>query len=282
MTLLLLATDILRLFRFRWKNSFWVVFGLTWILLAYGHFHYRHPITKEIDITINKPLITGQKTLKIVAFSDVHLGLGTAKAALSRYVKLINSQQPDLILIGGDLIDNSLVPVKEQKMEEELSRLKAPLGIYMAPGNHDYFGGIDQTQKFLLSTPIILLRDSLILLDNGLQIAGREDRRARSRLPLSEWTKTIDPSKPVILIDHQPYDLDETGNAGIDLQFSGHTHNGQTWPFNLIARRMFELSYGYEKRGDSQIYVSSGLSLWGPPFRIGTDSEIVVFNITFQ
>lgn len=88
--------------------------------------------------------------------------------------------------------------------------------------------------------------------------------------------------KSVILLDHQPYDLEKTEEAGVDLQFSGHTHRGQVWPMNWIVDHLFELSYGIKKIGNSTVYVSSGLSLWGPPFRIGTDSEMVVFNITFK
>lgn len=111
---------------------------------------------------------------------------------------------------------------------------------------------------------------------------GRDDRHNRGRKTLEQLTENLDPSKPVILLDHQPYELEKTEKAGVDLQFSGHTHRGQVWPMSWIVDRMFELSYGIKKTGNSTIYVSSGLSLWGPPFRIGTDSEMVVFNITFK
>jgi len=283
MTLLLLATDILKLVRLRWKYSFWGVLGLTIFVLLYGSYQYNHPKVAEINLEIDKSLNQSKGQLRIVAFSDVHLGMGTGKDKLKKYVKLVNEQQPDLILIGGDLIDNSLEPLYAEHMEEELSELKAPLGIYMALGNHEYFGGgIANTKKFLELTPIILLQDSMVTLPNGLQILGRDDRRAKNRKPLSEWKNRINQDRPVILIDHQPYDLENIPSAGIDLQFSGHTHRGQVWPLSWIADHMFELSYGYKRFGGSQIYVSSGLSLWGPPFRIGTNSEIVVFNLQFK
>ena len=92
----------------------------------------------------------------------------------------------------------------------------------------------------------------------------------------------MDPARPILLVDHQPYDLAETAQAGVDRQFSGHTHRGQVWPMSLLVDRLFEWSYGSKEIGDCLIYVSYGLSLWGPPFRIGTDSEIAVFNLTFQ
>ena len=150
----------------------------------------------------------------------------------------------------------------------------------MVPVNHEYISGIRKSMQFIKETPIHLLRDEVVTLPGGIQIIGRDDRSNKSRLSLQELVKNIDPAKPVILLDHQPYNLSDTENAGIDLQFSGHTHRGQVWPISLITDHLFDQSYGYRKWGNSHIYVSSGLSLWGPPFRIGTDSELVVFNIT--
>ena len=164
-------------------------------------------------------------------------------------------------------------------MQDELSRLKAPLGILMAPGNHDYFSNIEEVEQFLALTSITLLRDSVVTLENGIQVIGRDDRRQRDRESLDKLVRQTDPSKPILLIDHQPYDLERTVDAGIDLQFSGHTHHGQVWPLTYLTDYLFELSYGYEKRENTHLYVSSGLSLWGPPYRIGTDSEIVVFYL---
>ena len=216
-------------------------------------------------MVINKPADTDGQPLKVVAISDVHLGYATNKAMLEGYVDLINAERPDLVIIGGDLIDNSVVPLHHEHMEVELSRIYAPLGVYMVPGNHEYISGIEESEKFIAKTPIVLLRDSVITLPNQVQLVGRDDRHNRGRKTLEQLTENLDPSKP-----------------GVDLQFSGHTHRGQVWPMSWIVDRMFELSYGIKKTGNSTIYVSSGLSLWGPPFRIGTDSEMVVFNITFK
>jgi predicted MPP superfamily phosphohydrolase len=281
MTFILLATDILRIFRIRLKYAFVVAAALTACILMYGSWHYKNPVVRELQVHIDKPLAGGGKALRVVAMSDLHLGQGTGKKMLKKYVGLVNGQQPDLILIGGDLVDNSLQLLYEQRMYEELSQLKAPLGVYMSPGNHDYFGGgIELVRRFVEETPIVLLQDSLVMLPGGLQLLGRDDRRAKRR-SLDEWKPDIIPGKPVIMLDHQPYNLAQTAEAGIDIQFSGHTHRGQVWPLSLIADHVFELSYGYRLEGSSHICVSSGLSLWGPAFRIGTDSEIVVFNITF-
>lgn len=281
MVMLLAAFDLLKLFNIRCKQAFFLSSALTLSLLSYGYYHYRHPKTKVINIVINKPSFqTDGAPLRIVAVSDVHLGYATDKDMLKEYVRMINAQRPDLVLIGGDLIDNSIVPVRAAHMEEELNQLIAPLGIYMVPGNHEYFSDMEGCSDFIKQTQIHLLRDSIVSLPGGIQLLGREDRSNRQRKSLEELMEHADPDKVVVLLDHQPYNLEATVTNRIDLQFSGHTHRGQVWPLNLITDHLFELSYGYRKVGNSHLYVSSGLSLWGPPFRIGTDSELVVFNIT--
>ena len=282
MVLALLVFDILRLFHLRFKYSFYLSLFLTLSLLGYGNYNYQHPDTRVINMVINKPANTDGQPLKVVAISDIHVGYATNKTMLAGYVDMINAQRPDIVLIGGDLIDNSVAPLRYEHMEEELSKIYAPLGVYMVPGNHEYISGIEESEKFIAQTPIELLRDSVAILPNQIQLIGRDDRHNKGRKTLGQLTANLDKSKPVILLDHQPYDLEKTEEAGVDLQFSGHTHRGQVWPMNWIVDHLFELSYGIKKIGNSTVYVSSGLSLWGPPFRIGTDSEMVVFNITFK
>lgn len=278
MFLLLLIFDILKLCGVHYNYGFITSVIIIGFTLTYGYIKYRHPKINNIKLTLND---NGQHHLKILAFSDLHLGNGTRKKALQRYVKMINAQNPDLILIGGDLIDNSVRPLYKQNMKEEIAELKAPLGIYMVPGNHEYYSGINESVKFIGSTKIRLLRDTIVTLEDSLQIIGRDDYTNHSRKSLKELMKTSDRNKPTILLDHQPRHLSETQAEGINLQFSGHTHHGQVWPFNWITNKIFEQSHGYKKWGKSNIYVSSGLSLFGPPFRIGTQSDMAVFNITY-
>lgn len=299
MVILLVVFDLLTLFRLKFKYGFYLSLAITLSLLGYGYYHYQHPKTQVVDIVINKvintpanassgdpqnpaPGLSKERPLRVVAVSDIHLGYATGKTMLQDYVRLIAAAEPDLILIGGDLIDNSVVPLYKEKMMEELAALKAPLGVYMVPGNHEYISGIEASADFIRQTPVTLLRDTVVTLPNGIQLVGRDDRHNRNRRPLKELTADVDPSRPVILLDHQPFHLAETQAAGIDLQFSGHTHRGQVWPLSLLVDRMFEHAYGYKQMGGSHVYVSSGLSLWGPPFRIGTDSELVVFNLSFS
>lgn len=280
MVLFLLAFDLLKLCRVPFNYGFILSLIFTVVLLGYGYYNYRHPKTNIINIALDKPLADDAKPVKIVAVSDLHLGNGTGKTALKRYVKMINEQNPDLILIAGDLIDNSVVPLYTENMMEELSELKAPLGIYMVPGNHEYISGIKASARFIQDTPIQLLRDSVVTLPNGMQLIGRDDRSNTARRSLQELMAGIDKSNPIILLYHQPYKLTESEAAGVDLQFSGHTHRGQVWPMNWVTDHIYEQSHGYRQWGNSHIYVSSGLSLWGPPFRIGTESDMAVFHLS--
>ena len=269
---------ILKLFKVVYKYRFYLSLVFTLGLLGCGVYNYHHLETNVVSILTNKRYEDTPQAIKIVAISDVHLGNGTGKAALKKYVEMINAQHPDLILISGDLIDNSVVPLYTENMAEELANLKAPMGIYMVLGNHEYISGIDESIRYIKSTQIQLLRDSVVTLPNGIQLIGRDDRHNRKRHSLQELMVNIDKSKPIILLDHQPFDLEKTEAAGIDLQFSGHTHHGQIWPINWVTDYIFEQSHGYRQWGNSHVYVSSGLSLWGPPFRIGTHSEMVIFN----
>ncbi|MDR2233329.1 MAG: metallophosphoesterase [Tannerella sp.] len=278
MVLMLGCFDLIRLFNKSLPHSFIPALTLVICVLAYGYYRYQHPVTKVINIDINK---TNSKSIKIVAISDVHLGLGTVKSQLKKYVDMINAQQPDVILISGDLIDNSIVPVRNQRMAEELNQLRAKYGIYMVPGNHEYISGIDDCVQYIAQTPIRVLRDETVTLPNGVQIVGRDDKSFRRRKKPAALTQDISHEQPIIMLDHQPVEIVQAVEAGVDLLICGHTHHGQVWPLSWVTDRMFDVSYGYVQREKTHIYVSSGLALWGPPFRIGTQSEMIVFQVSF-
>ncbi|MDR0757229.1 MAG: metallophosphoesterase [Tannerella sp.] len=283
MGLLLLLFDVFRLFNHSFHYGFVISLILTVCLLLYGHYRYQHPVDRVINIDVNKSLPDLTQPLKVVAISDVHLGTGTNKKRLQKYVRLINAWNPDIILIAGDLIDNSITPVRRQRMEEELRQLRAPLGIYMSPGNHEYISGIAESREYIAgATDIRFLCDSAVTLSNGIRIVGCDDASNPSRKELRALLEGTDCSLPVFVLDHQPYRLKQAEEEGVDLLFCGHTHHGQVWPMSWITEQLFDIGYGFEKRGNTSIYVSSGLSLWGPPFRIGTQSELVVFNIHFK
>jgi len=253
-------------------------------LVVYGYYQFTHPQIVEQKIEIAKKA-GGYKRLKVVGVSDLHLGVAIDKKRLEQYVRLINEQHPDLVIIAGDVVDNNVLPLEKERMWETINQLQAPLGTYFCLGNHEYLSGIDGSMRFLRKTNMHLLIDSTVVINNSIQLIGRDDKQGMKnhrRKSLKELLKGTNASLPLILLDHEPFHLSEAEENGIDLQFSGHTHHGQIFPANLLTDRVYELSYGYRQKGNTHYYVSSGLGLWGPPLRIGTHSEIVVFNIEFK
>jgi hypothetical protein len=168
-------------------------------------------------------------------------------------------------------------------MEEELKQIKATLGVYAINGNHEYYSERpNSTSEFLQNKcGITVLRDSVALINNSLYVVGRDDRTNSKRNSLAEVMAGLDHTKPIILLDHQPFHLEEAEQNGVDIQISGHTHDGQIFPGNLIVKKMYEIGSGYKKKGNTHYYVSSGLGLWGPQYRIGTQSEIGVITLKF-
>jgi len=257
-----------------------VTVGITGISLIIGNIKFKHPEIVTLNLTSEKPL--QDKTLKIVVASDIHLGVTIDKKRLQTYVKMINDQHADIVLLAGDISDRPMKPVIEQHMDEEFRSIKATKGVFAINGNHEHYAETPTaTADYLKSAGIIVLRDEVCLIDSSFYIVGREDRSNSNRKSLKEIVNGLNKSKLLILMDHQPFHLDEAENNGIDLQISGHTHNGQFFPGNLFLKSMYEHGYGYLKKGKTQYYVSSGLGLWGPQYRIGTRSELVVINFKY-
>jgi predicted MPP superfamily phosphohydrolase len=256
-------------------------YSLVMMVLCAGYYRFNRPSVVEKVIEIRKS--GGQdRSLKVVAFSDLHLGVAIDKGRLQRYVQLINDQHPDLILIGGDVVDNNVLPLNLKRMQEELNRLQASQGVFMCLGNHEYLSGIEPSLEFLQKTQIRLLVDQVVSVNDRFWIIGRDDTHGNAhRQPLASLVSQTDTTQPLILIDHEPWNPNEAVANRIDLQFSGHTHHGQLWPMNWIVDQIFPIGYGYQKTEDTHLFVSSGLGLWGPPFRLGTQSEIVVFWLQF-
>lgn len=245
-----------------------------------GYIRFIHPQVVHLNLTIPKNSDRVDK-LSMVVVSDVHLGDMIRKGRLVKYVDLINKQKPDIILIAGDLFDRNLHSVEEQHMDTVLQKLKATYGVYAVLGNHEYFGDVNRAAEYMKRSGIKLLVDSSVNIDNKFILIGRDDLTNRRRKPLKDLISEVDKSLPLILLDHQPSKLSDAVENKIDVQLSGHTHNGQIYPFSLIVAKFYELVYGYKKIGNTHFYVSSGLGLWGAPIRLGTQSEIVNLNLKF-
>ena len=247
------------------------ILGVIAVVLIVGGIHYRHKYREELTIRTEKPL---DGPLTVVLASDLHIGYSNRKAELARWIDLINAEKPDLVLFGGDIMDIQLRPLAEGNFAEEFHRLTAPA--FTVLGNHEYIGGEEDAERFLKDACIGLLRDTVVQ-KAGITIIGRDDRSHQERKPLSELADSLWGFS--ILLDHQPYHLEEAESAGIDFQFSGHTHRGQVWPLSWLTDAMYEKSWGYHRRSNTQYYVSSGLGIWGPKIRIGTRSEYLVLHI---
>ena len=208
--------------------------------------------------------------------SDLHLGYHNRKAEFARWVKLVNTEKPDLILIAGDIIDVSVRPLMEEKVWEEFRKLRAP--VFACLGNHEYYSGDANAERFFRESGIQLLRDSVATI-NGINIIGRDDRTNLRRKRVAQLMARVDTSRYTILLDHQPYQLEEAELAGVDFQLSGHTHYGQVWPISWIEDAIYEDAYGPWQRGKTQYFVTSGIGIWGGKFRIGTRSEYLVAEL---
>ena len=297
-TLTLVLFDIVRLLNYffnflpeitqtlRFKIGLFTVAFVSLIVLA-GHINALNTRVREISLSIHKK-VSGNREMKIIMASDIHLGALIGENREKRLVDIIINQKPDLVLLCGDLVDGDVGSALRKNLGRHIQEIKTPMGVYAIPGNHEYIGGIQKTIPYLESININILRDKTLTLPNGVQLVGRDDRDNRrmgdgnGRKTLKELMTNLDKSFPVIVMNHQPFNLDEAVNEGVDLHLSGHTHHGQLWPFNYITKAVYELSWGYLKKGNTNFYVSSGFGSWGPPVRLGNTPEVVVFNLKFD
>lgn len=255
-------------------------------LSLYGTWRARTPVVTEYAFSIPKAA-GARKDLHVVLVSDTHFGsvLGTGRAR--RLVDLVNSLEPDIILMAGDIVDDDFRAFVQRDMASELRRLNAPLGVYGVLGNHDPYPEDPAAFRAQMERAgIRLLVDEWVLVDNSFYVVGRSDSSlarytGAPAVPLHEVLAGVDRSLPVLVMDHRPDRLDEAQAEGIDLQVSGHTHKGQIFPGSLITNRVYEVDWGYLKKGSSYFVVSLGYGTWGPPIRIGNAPEVVSIHLTF-
>jgi len=220
------------------------------------------------------------RLLKIVFASDFHLGDVTSDHLVERFAVKVNALNPDLVLIGGDILEGHGRDAGLGEYERQFRQLRAKYGVYAVPGNHEMHGG--SGKEFFDKSGIRLLQDSVVCIDGAFCLAGRNDGRAGNRKSIHDLLRDTRDDLPVILLDHRPSDLDNVCNANVDIQLSGHTHHGQLFPVNYITERQYELSWGYLKKGSTHFIVTSGVQVWGPPVRTSGRSEIVVINVALR
>ena len=258
-----------------WQSAL-AIFVMLFGIFLYGNLHYKNKVRVPLELKSSKPL---PREYRAVMLSDLHLGYHNPRQEFARWVDMINAEKPDFILVAGDIIDGSMRPLLEEKVAEEFHRLKAP--VYACLGNHEYYAGEPRAQQFYKDAGIHLLIDEAATIDSCIVIVGRDDRTNMRRKPVKDLVNgLVNVQSPyIIVLDHQPYNLDRSEAAGVDFQLSGHTHRGQVWPISWITDHIYECSWGSHQRGSTQYYVSSGIGIWGGKFRIGTQSEYVVATI---
>ena len=231
------------------------------------------PKIKHIAVKIdNAP------TLKIALISDAHLGMGVSQARWDKALARLEQQKPDLVLVLGDIFEYG--PHADQ-YAERLAAFKTPLGTYGVLGNHEYYNGYQQALDFFQQANIRLLQNETVSLPNGLQIAGLKDITTAQVSPqdLTNLLAKADNKKPLILLSHTPLYAQEAAQGGADLMLSGHTHNGQIWPFNYLTRLRFPHVYGLTYLDGMPFYVTSGMFYWGIPLRLFSPAELPIIEV---
>lgn len=263
-----------------------IVLLLTFITVTYGFINANNIKLKTIQLDIPKKN-SALSSLNVFYFSDAHFTPVNNGRIAKKIIDLANQVKPDIILIGGDVIDDKSNQLKRIGIDKELRQLKAKYGVYTINGNHEYISNITAADNFLNENKVKVLRDSMITIENSIQIIGREDASASNfagsiRKSVAELVASARKDLPIILLDHQPFRLGEAAAQNVDLQLSGHTHHGQMWPFSIITKMIYEVSWGYKKINNTHFYVSSGVGTWGPPVKVGNDAEVINFKIEFK
>lgn len=275
------------------------------LLSACGIFHAKYIKTTSYDVIINKT-IPERTSMKVVLLADTHFGYNAGVLHARELVRKINKQKPDLVCIAGDVFDNEYDAVRNpEKLEKTLRGIKSTYGVYACWGNHDLNEEIlagftfkhkdgdlsdikdPRMKKFLKDSNIHILEDESVLINDQFYVIGRKDASLtekihETRKAPAQLTEKLDRDKPIIMIDHQPKELQELADAGVDLDLCGHTHNGQTFPGNFTIKLMWENPCGLLIKDNMTNITTSGAGVWGPAMRIGTDSEICSINIQLK
>ncbi len=242
------------------------------------------PVVRRLSITTDKPFA---QPISMMVASDLHIGRLFGNKAIARLQRLIDDNQPDMLLMPGDIMDDNVKAFTYYNMADNLTKLCAslPFGVYATLGNHDLYGHELPISESLRSAGVQLLNDEVLRLDYNDQpiwLVGRFDNHKRARVATTELLSQVDTSEPIVLLDHRPSDIVAHSQLFIDLQVSGHTHNGQIFPANFIVSAINRIGYGYEAINNSHFVVSSGYGFWGIPFRLGSRSEVWIITLNGQ
>ena len=249
-----------------------------------GHRNVRYPRVMYQKYTVKRLVPEGaqpEKRIRLVFFSDLHIGEAMTPDYIARAVKLIQDQQPDLILCGGDFIDHRAVYAYDPRVMASLRSLHATLGVYYVLGNHEYRDDLEANIRWVSEVGGTLLRDSIAFPGDGpLTLIGRDDWVNGNRKPFEVIANEADPLRgPVVLMEHTPASIDSIGDSPVDLILCGHTHGGQIWPGQLMVWWRYGMVSGTRPVGEREVCISSGVGSAGATYRVGTRSEIRVYDL---
>ena len=252
--------------------------------MVIGHRNVRYPRVMYQKYTVKRLVPEGaqpEKRMRLVFFSDLHIGAAVTPDYIARAVKLIQDQQPDLILCGGDFIDHRAVYAYDPRVMASLRSLHAPMGVYYVLGNHEYRDDLEANIRWVSEVGGTLLRDSIAFPGNGpLTLIGRDDWVNGNRKPFEVIANEADPLRgPVVLMEHTPASIDSIGDSPVDLILCGHTHGGQIWPGQLMVWWRYGMVSGTRPVGEREVCISSGVGSAGATYRVGTRSEIRVYDL---
>ena len=267
----------------------------------YGIFNARNIKVNEYSVTVNKSC-GSDKHLKAVLVADLHMGYAIGVDHITNMVEKINEQNADIVIIAGDIFDNSYDGMDDPEgIKAQLKSIKSKYGVYAVYGNHDIdekilmgftfdWGGkqlnSEKMTNFIKECDIKLINDESVLINDEFYLAGRRDTdkpgtEDGTRAEISELTKDLDKTKPIFVLSHEPDELQKTADAGADIDFSGHTHDGQLFPGNLTIGLFWENPCGMIKKDNMYSIVTSGVGVYGTFMRVGTDAEICSIDIDF-
>lgn len=281
---------------------FWGIFILSAALTICGGIHARQLTVNQQNVTVAKQ-VDGMEKMKVVLVSDFHLGYSIGEKDMTKMVQAINRENPDLVVVAGDIYDNEYDAIsKPEEVAKSLRGIRSRYGVYGIYGNHDVserlVGGFttNTTQNpkrdsrmdvLMKKANITMLEDQSVLIDGKIQLIGRLDgeksgRKGNQRKSLEVLMKEIDSSKPVFVLNHEPEHLKDYAAQGVDLLMAGHTHAGQFFPLTITRSLTWENYWGIERSGKSTGAVTSGIGVYGPPLRLLSNSEIMVLNVRFS
>lgn len=257
-----------------------IIFLLPVLIVAFGAVHVNALKVNEYNVSIPRKSAEIDH-LKIAMAADFHLGQITDKKFLGKFINQVNALNPDIVLLPGDLVEGHRDDGETAEFSQYFLQIKSKYGIYASPGNHESHN-MGNKLKFFEDAGIFLLTDSVKEIDNSFYLIGRNDAHSNNRKSIKELLAQTQAHLPVIVLDHRPTDIKDVCQHNVDIQLSGHTHNGQLFPLNFIINNLYELGWGHKKIGNTHLFVTSGAQVWGPPVRTSGDSEIMVINVEFH